>query len=123
MNSANVDEELLAQVTSSFSRHAIVALFAEDGQFVNARCASAIGDCYSGRREVRDYFAQLFANCPNLAYLPLEPNWIFGNRAVMQWHRTATTRAGEAQDWIGCDLLTFEGRLVKRKDTYFKIRT
>jgi SnoaL-like domain len=98
-------------------------LFTEDGQFINARGASAFGDRYSGRREVRDYFGQLLANCPNLAYRPLEPHWISGNKAVMQWHRTATTQAGEVQDWIGCDLLTFEGRLVKRKDTYFKIRT
>jgi uncharacterized protein (TIGR02246 family) len=67
MNAASVDEDLLAQVTSAFTRHdldAIAALFAEDGQFVNARGASAFGDCYCGRREVRDYFAQLFANCP-----------------------------------------------------------
>jgi uncharacterized protein (TIGR02246 family) len=117
MNSASVDEDLLAQVTSAFSRHdldAIAALFAEDGQFVNALGASAFGDRYSGRREIRDYFAGLFANSPNLAYRPLEPNWICGNKVVLQWHRTATTRAGEVQDWIGCDLLTFEGRLVAR---------
>jgi DNA-binding transcriptional regulator YhcF (GntR family) len=44
----------------------------------------------------------------------LEPNWICGNKAVQQWQRTATTRAGEVQDWIGCDLLTFEGCPVKR---------
>lgn len=89
-------------------------MFAEDGQFVDARGASAFDDCYSGPGEVRDSFARLFANCPNLAYRPLEPNWICGNKAVQQWQRTATTRAGEVQDWIGCDLLTFEGRPVKR---------
>lgn len=124
MNSA-IDEDLLAQLTSAFSHHdldAIAALSAEDGQFFNARGDSAFGDRYCGRREVRDFFARLFANCPDLAYRPLEPNWICGNKGLVQ-NRTATTRAGEVEDWIGCDLLTFEGRLVERKDTGFKIRT
>jgi hypothetical protein len=45
MSSADVDDDLLAQVTSAFSRHdleAIASLFAEDGEFVNARGASPL---------------------------------------------------------------------------------
>ena len=53
----------------------------------------------------------------------LEPNWICSNNAVLQWHRTATTQAGEVQDWIGCDLLTFEGPPRQAQGHYFKIRT
>jgi hypothetical protein len=40
---------------------AIATLFAKDGQFVNAGGASAFGDRYSGPRDIRDYFAELFA--------------------------------------------------------------
>jgi hypothetical protein len=28
---------------------------------------------------------ELFANNPKLAYRPLEPNWICGNKPVLQW--------------------------------------
>ena len=95
----------------------------EDGVFVNARGVGPFGDMYSGKKEIREYFAKLFSDLPDLRYETVEPNWLLGDKAVFRWHRKATTRTGEKQDWLGCDLFTFEDGSIKRKDTYFKIIT
>jgi len=47
--------------------------------------------------------------------------FICGNRAVTEWHRTATLRTGERQEWLGCDLYTFRRGLILMKDTYIKV--
>ena len=47
--------------------------------------------------------------------------FICGNRAVTEWHRTATLRTGERQEWLGCDLYTFRRGLIVMKDTYIKV--
>jgi taurine dehydrogenase small subunit len=90
---------------------------------IQARGSTPHGDAYRGKKEIRQFFSTLFANSPDLRYQQVEPDWVFGNRAVFQWHRKATTSDGKRQDWLGCDLFTFEGSLIKRKDTYFKIVT
>jgi len=47
--------------------------------------------------------------------------FVAGDRAVTEWHRTATLRSGERQEWLGCDLYTFRGDKILRKDTYIKV--
>ena len=47
--------------------------------------------------------------------------FICGNRAVTEWHRTATLATGERQEWLGCDLYTFRRGLIVMKDTYIKV--
>jgi ketosteroid isomerase-like protein len=110
----------LRQAFGTLDLDAVMNAFADDGEFVNARGSTPFGDAYVGKRDVRRFFADLFKNSPNLTYEPLEPDWVFGNKAVFRWRRRAA-RDGKLQDWVGCDLLTFDGQLVKRKDTFFKI--
>jgi len=47
--------------------------------------------------------------------------FICGNRAVTEWHRTATLKTGAKQSWLGCDLYTFRSGLIVMKDTYVKV--
>lgn len=110
----------LRQAFNLLDLNAVMNAFAEDGEFINARGSTPFGDAYVGKMEVRRFFADLFKSSPNLSYEPLGPDWVFGNKAVFRWRRKAT-RDGKQQDWVGCDLLTFDGQLVKRKDTFFKI--
>jgi hypothetical protein len=51
------------------------------------------------------------------------PDWICGDRAVTQWHRKATSRDGKYAEWLGIDLYEFEGKLIKKKNTFIKIIT
>lgn len=118
-----VTAETLKKLHQAFDKldlDAVVNAFAEDGQFVNVRGSAPLGDAYVGKQEVRRFFSDLFKNSPDLRYEPLEPDWVFGNKVVWRWRRKAT-RDGKLQDCAGCDLFTFDGQLVKRKDAFFKI--
>ena len=72
------------------------------------------------RQAIRSYFAPLFASTGDVAWKHTS-EFICGNRAVTEWHRTATLKTGEKQSWLGCDLYTFRRGLIVMKDTYIKV--
>ena len=94
--------------------------FAEDGEFRNARGPDYWGQSFRGKVAIRGYFAPLFASTGDVAWRHTS-EFICGNRAVTEWHRTATLRTGERQEWLGCDLYTFRRGLIVMKDTYIKV--
>jgi uncharacterized protein (TIGR02246 family) len=120
---AGVSIERVHEIGQAFARHdveAIVNAFAEDGVFRNARGPDVSGRSYTGHAEIRAFFQALFANSPDITWRHTA-EYVAGNRAVTEWHRTATTAAGETQSWLGCDLYTFRGDLIVLKDTYIKV--
>ncbi len=98
----------------------IVNCFAEDGEFRNAKGPDVWGQSYKGKDAIRSYFVPLFANAPDVRWLHTA-EYVVGNRAVTEWHRTATLANGQKQEWLGCDLYTFRGDLIVMKDTYIKV--
>ena len=115
--------ELLEAIGDAFNRHdveAVVGFFAEDGVFDKPVGPEAWGRRYVGKKEIRAEFAALFEAIPDLHWEPIA-NWVSGNMGCSQWHRTGTTKTGERQDWLGCDLFTFRAGKVIKKDSYFKI--
>ncbi|MCZ6558357.1 MAG: nuclear transport factor 2 family protein, partial [SAR324 cluster bacterium] len=92
----------------------------EDGEFDKAAGPDIWGERFSGKEAVRAEFAALFAAIPDIHWEPTA-NWVSGNMGCSQWRRTGTTKSGERQDWLGCDLFTFRDGKVIRKDSYFKI--
>jgi ketosteroid isomerase-like protein len=94
--------------------------FAEDGEFRNARGPDYRGQSFKGKAAIRGYFAPLFAASSDAAWRHTS-EFICGNRAVTEWHRTATLGTGERQEWLGCDLYTFRRGLIVMKDTYIKV--
>ncbi len=115
--------ELLEAIGDAFNRHdveAVIGFFADDGVFDKPAGPDIWGRRYSGKQEIAQEFAALFAAIPDLRWEPTA-NWVSGNKGCSEWRRTGTTTGGERQDWLGCDLFTFrEGKVVK-KDSYFKI--
>lgn len=99
---------------------AIVDCFAEDGEFRNAKGPDVWGQSYKGKEQIRSYFVPLFANSPDVRW-EHTAEYVVGNRAVTEWHRTATLPNGQKQEWLGCDLYTFRGDKIVRKDTYIKV--
>ena len=99
---------------------AIVACFAEDGEFRNAKGPDVWGQTYKGKDAIRSYFVPLFANAPNVKWIH-SAEYVVGNRAVTEWLRTATLANGQKQEWLGCDLYTFRDNLIVMKDTYIKV--
>jgi ketosteroid isomerase-like protein len=115
--------ERVREIGAAFARHdvdAIVNCFAEDGEFRNAKGPEVWGQIYKGKEAIRGYFIPLFANSPDVKWRHTS-EFVVGNRAVTEWHRTATLPNGQKQEWLGCDLYTFRGDLIVMKDTYIKV--
>ena len=73
-----------------------------------------------GPRGKDGYFEPLFASTGDVKWVHTN-EFICGDRAVTEWHRTATLATGERQEWLGCDLYTFRRGLIVMKDTYIKV--
>lgn len=115
--------ERIREIGAAFARRdvdAIVDCFAEDGEFRNAKAPDVWGQSYKGKEQIRSYFAPLFANSPDVRW-EHTAEYVVGNRAVTEWLRTATLPNGQKQEWLGCDLYTFRGDKIVRKDTYIKV--
>ena len=67
-------------------------------------------------------FGHLFEACPDIKWIG-ENVALSDNQALSTWRRTATLQDGTVQDWMGCDIYTFEEGLVTCKDSYFKNRS
>ena len=52
-----------------------------------------------------------------------DEHFVDGDRGASTWILRGTSRDGERLDINGCDLWTFRGDLVVRKDSYWKRRT
>lgn len=98
----------------------IVESFAEDGEFRNAKGPDYWGQSFKGKAAIRGYFEPLFASTGDVKWVHTH-EFICGDRAVTEWHRTATLKTGERQEWLGCDLYTFRRGLIVMKDTYIKV--
>lgn len=115
--------ERVREIGDAFARRdvdAIVDCFADDGEFRNAKGPDIWGQSYKGKEQIRSYFMPLFANSPDVRWQHTA-EYVVGNRAVTEWHRTATLPNGQKQEWLGCDLYTFRGDKIVRKDTYIKV--
>ena len=120
---AHVTFERLHEIADAFARRdveGIVNSFAEDGEFRNARGPDYWGQSFKGKAAIRSYFAPLFASTGDVTWRHTS-EFICGNRAVTEWHRTATLATGGRQEWLGCDLYTFRRGLIVMKDTYIKV--
>ena len=119
----DVTFEILHRVADAFARRdvdGIVESFAEDGEFRNAKGPDYWGQSFKGKAAIRSYFEPLFANTGDVKWVHTN-EFICGDRAVTEWHRTATLVSGERQEWLGCDLYTFRRGLIVMKDTYIKV--
>ena len=120
---ADVTPDRLHEIADAFGRHdvdGIVNSFAEEGEFRNAKGPDIWGHSYKGKAAIRSYFTSLFALTGDVAWNHTS-ECICGNRAVTEWHRTATLKTGAKQSWLGCDLYTFRSGLIVMKDTYVKV--
>ena len=118
-----VTVQLLEDIGAAFNRHdvdAIVAFFAEDGDFDNARGPDIHGRRHAGKTELRAFFSELMANSPDIQWHAID-NRVDGDKGFSEWRRQATLPDGTVQDWLGLDIFTFKDGLIVKKDTYFKI--
>ena len=115
---------MLRDVLDAFNRHdldAIMSRFAEDCVFESPRGPDAWGRRFTGRAEVRRGLAARFEGIPDVHYRD-DDHFAAGSRGVSEWTLTGTTTDGERIEVRGCDLWTFAGGEIVRKDSFWKIR-
>ena len=120
----SVSEQTLQAVLDAFNRHdldGIMAFFAEDAVFESPRGPDPWGTRFVGREAVRAGLAKRFEGIPDVHY-GADSHFLSadGDRGVSEWTLTGTTTDGERLEVRGCDLWTFDGGRIVRKDSYWK---
>ena len=116
--------ETLRTILDAFNRHdldEIMSHFAEDAVFETPRGPDPWGRRFTGKAAVREGLAARFTVIPNVHYGD-DDHFAAGDRGVSEWTLTGTTTDGERIEVRGCDLWTFRGGLISRKDSFWKIR-
>jgi ketosteroid isomerase-like protein len=116
---------MLRAIAHGFDTHdldAIMTHFADDAVFEAPRGSEAWGTRITGKAAVREAFAGRFAGIPDVRYLDDE-HFVDGDRGASEWTLSGTTTDGQRIEVRGCDLWTFRGGRVVKKDSYWKIRS
>jgi ketosteroid isomerase-like protein len=117
--------DVLRDIAAGFDTHdldRIMRHFTDDAVFESPRGPEAHGQRVVGIQAVRDAFAGRFAGIPDVRYQEDE-HFVSGDRGASEWTLRGTTTDGVRIEVRGCDLWTFRGDKVVKKDSYWKIRT
>lgn len=117
--------EMLAKIAAGFDRHdleGILRYFADDAVFESPRGPDRWGQRFVGKQALREAFAARFSGIPDIRYEDDE-HFVDGDRGASEWTLSGTSTAGQRIEVRGCDLWTFRGGEVVKKDSYWKIRT
>ena len=115
--------QVLDEVLHAFNRHdldAIMAFFTDDCVFESPRGSEPWGTRFAGRDAVRAGLGARFEGIPDVHYGD-DAHFIAGDRGASEWTLTGTTVSGERIEVRGCDLWTFRGDEIVRKDSFWKI--
>ena len=116
---------MLRAVAEAFDAHdldAILRYFAADAVFESPRGPERWGQRFTGLDEMRQAFAARFSGIPDVRYTDDE-HFVDGDRGASEWTLSGRLVSGERIEVRGCDLWTFEGDKIVKKDSFWKIRT
>ena len=116
---------MLKAIAVGFDTHdldAIMAHFSDDAVYESPRGPDARGTRFTGKQAVREGFAARFAGIPDVRYQD-DDHFVDGDRGASEWTLSGTTTDGTRIEVRGCDLWTFDGDRVAKKDSFWKIRT
>ena len=116
--------DVLRDIAAGFDTHdldRIMRHFTDDAVFESPRGPEAFGQRFVGTNAVREAFAGRFSGIPDVRYGEDE-HFVSGDRGASEWTLSGTTTDGVQIEVRGCDLWTFRGDKVVKKDSYWKIR-
>lgn len=117
--------DVLREIAAGFDTHdldRIMRHFTDDAVFESPRGPEVFGQRFLGGEAIREAFAARFAGIPDVRYQE-EDHFVSGERGASEWTLRGTTTDGQRIEVRGCDLWTFRGGQVVKKDSYWKIRT
>jgi ketosteroid isomerase-like protein len=116
--------DVLRDIAAGFDTHdldRILEHFANDAVFESPRGPEAHGQRFAGIDAIRGAFAARFSTIPDVRYQE-DDHFVAGDRGASEWTLRGTTTDGERLEIRGCDLWTFEGDRIVKKDSFWKIR-
>ena len=116
---------VIREVTAAFDRHdldGILRHFSDDAVFEGPRGPDRWGQRFVGKDQIREAFAGRFSVIPDVRYRDDE-HFVDGDRGASEWTLSGTTTEGLRIDVRGCDLWTFRGGQIVKKDSFWKITT
>lgn len=132
--SATRDAQPSSRPRTEIARAVIDALNAHDPEGIVARMHPDIVDDFvaverfTSVEQVRAFFAETFATIPDLA-LTIEATHEVGDVVTVQWSASGTFNGhgtfqgikptGRPVAWRGCDVMEFEGDLLRRNAVYY----
>jgi ketosteroid isomerase-like protein len=99
----------------------ITTFMADDCVFETTAGKETCGTRYEGHERVREAFAKVFKMFPD-AHFGRARHFVAGDRGLSEWVFTATSADGKTIEVNGCDVFTFRGDRIVKKDSYFKNR-
>ena len=123
MSDDSTKYDVLERMLDGFNRHdldTIMPLFANDCVFESPRGPDPWGTRFTGPVEVREGLGSRFRGIPDVHYGDGD-HFVSGERGASEWTLTGTTVEGERLEVRGCDLWTFRGDEIVRKDSFWKI--
>ena len=120
--SDKVKIEVLRRLVDAFNEQDVDAaldLFAEDGVWEASRGPDLWGQRFTGQAELRAGMQERFAALPDGRYSD-DTHVVYGDRGFSEWTFTATTSDAK-MSVRGCDIWTFEGDKIARKNSFWKI--
>jgi ketosteroid isomerase-like protein len=115
--------QVLARMLDGFNRHdldAIMSLFVDDCVLESPRGPDPWGRRFEGRGAVAEGLRARFTGIPDVSYEG-HGDFVSGDRGASEWTLRGTTVDGQRLEVRGCDLWTFRGDQIVRKDSYWKI--
>jgi ketosteroid isomerase-like protein len=114
---------VLQQLVDAFNRRdveAAVALFSNEAVFDSSRGPDPWGRRFRGKVEIREGIRGRFEALPQGRYHD-DSHFVCGDRGFSEYMLDATTAAGVEVRVHGCDIWTFEGDRIVRKNSFWKI--
>ena len=115
---------LLARFSAAWNARdvdGIMACMTDDCVFAASAGPDAEGRRYEGQAAVRSANETLFDAFPEAAWTEARHS-VFGDRGLSEWRFVGRNKDGKEIVVDGCDLLTFDGDLIRVKNSFRKAR-
>ena len=115
--------ELMRAISAAFNSRdvdRIVSFFHDDAVFCLARGPEPVGRTLAGKETIRKALADRFKQIPDMRW-DNEEYILADDRAISLWTVRGKGTDGEDLNYQGCDIYTFRGDKISRKNTFWKI--
>lgn len=99
----------------------VASYFAEDGVFHGIFGSERLGQTFTGRAAIREEVKAIFDRFPTGRFEDLKV-LVHGDYGWFEWDYSIIGADGNRQVTAGCDLLEFDGDMVKVKNAFQKVR-